>query len=414
MRTLRNGSGAMLARTGVSAVLALAAVGVGSTASFAVTVAQPVLTLSSATGDQGGGNTLTLSLPSTATNKFTNSLVGVQFQSVTAATAATANCATNPATTNVATAVGTLRFISTTKVSVVVPSLSALAATSNYFLVCAYNAAQTAGTIPVSATVLGRANYIASVPPTLRSAGAGPIVPATGPATGGQLVTIYSSATDFPASITAATPLSATLGGLPLTNITPLGQGAFSAVTPARPASSTAVVLTVTTAGGTVNSTGGAYTYVNGITLSPDTVPTGQSVDVDVTGAGFNTLTFNASAGGVSSGNGTAVGTNSATAHVYLVQGTYNQASYAAGANKTVGQSAECTTPVVISDTELICTVDASKKVDSTTSAGTYTWASSNLATGTYTVTVVNDGSATAPTYKTVLSSGATFTVADF
>jgi hypothetical protein len=260
---------------------------------------------------------------------------------------------------------------------------------------------------------VGKANYIASVPPTLRSTGAGPIVPATGPSTGGQLVTIYSSASDFPASITAATPLTATLGGLPMTNITPLGQGAFSAVTPARPASATQVLLTVTTAGGTVTSSA-VYTYVNGISISPNTVATGQSVDVDVMGTNFNTLTFDGTAAGVSSGNGTAAGTNSATAHVYLVAGAYDQTGYAAGVNKTVGQSTECVSPVVISDSELICTVNAAKKVDSTTSVGTYTYATSNLANGTYTVTVVNSGSATAPTFKTVVSSGATFTVADF
>ena len=339
MRTLRTGSGATLTRAGVSAVLALAAVGVGTTASFAATTAaQTVMTLSSPTGPQGGGNTLTMTLPATATAKFTNTLVGIQLQSTTASAAATANCSAAPATTNQVTAIGTLRYISNTKVSVVVPDVSTLAATSNYFLVCAYNAAQTAGTIPVSATVVGKANYIASTPPTLKASNA--IVPASGPATGGQVVTVYSNATDFPASITAATPLTATLGGLPLTNIVPLGQGAFSAVTPARPASSTAVVLTVTTAGGSVTSSTGLYTYVNGIGISPNTVPTGQSVDVDVTGAGFTTLAFDGTSAGVSSGNGTAAGTNSNKGHVYLVKGAYNGASYGAGANKTLGQSA--------------------------------------------------------------------------
>ncbi len=68
----------------------------------------------------------------------------------------------------------------------------------------------------------------------------------------------------------------------------------------------------------------------------------------------------------------------------------------------------------MISDNELICTVNAAKTVDSTTSAGTYTWASVSLPNGAYTVTVVNDGSVAAPTYQTALSSGGTFTVADF
>ncbi len=421
MRTLRTGSSAMLTRAGVSAVLALAAIGAGSTASLAATTAtQTVMTLSSTTGATTGANTLTLTLPSTSTAKFVNTLVGVQFQATTSTAAATASCATNPATSNAATATGTLRYISNTKVSIVVPDLTSLA--TSYVLVCAYNQAQSAGTIPTTATVVGKANYLVAGAPTLRlTASGGAIVPAKGPTVGGQLVTIYAAAAgDFPTAITTATPLTATLGGQPLTNITPLSNQSFSAVTPARAASG-AVTLTVTTAGGTVTSTAAntgvtPYTYVNGVNVSPNTVPQGQSVDVDVTGSGFSALTFDGTSAGVSSGNGTAAGTNSTSAHVYLVAGAYNQASYAAGATKTNGQVTECTTPVVISDTELICTVNAAKKIDTTTSAGTYTWpvAASNVANGTYTLTVVNDGSATAPTYLTALSSGATFTVSDF
>ena len=103
------------------------------------------------------------------------------------------------------------------------------------------------------------------------------------------------------------------------------------------------MTLTVTTAGGTVTSTAAntgvtPYTYVNGVNVSPTRSPQGQSVDVDVTGSGFSALTFDGTSAGVSSGNGTAAGTNSTSAHVYLVAGAYNQASYAAGATKTNGQ----------------------------------------------------------------------------
>jgi hypothetical protein len=411
----------MLTRAGVSALLALAAVGGASSASFAATTTQTVMSLSSATGPTGGANTLTLTLPSTATTKFVNTLVGVQFQATTASGAATASCTTNPATSSQATANGTLRYISNTKVSIVVPDLTSLA--TSYVLVCAYNQAQATSVIPTTATVVAKANYLVSGTPTLRlTASGGAILPAKGPTVGSQVVTVYAaSAGDFPTSITAATPLTATLGGQPLTNITPLSNQSFSAVTPARSAAG-AVTLTVTTAGGTVTSTAAntgvtPYTYVNGISASPNTVPQGQSVDVDVTGSGFSALTFVAAdTAGLSSGNGTAVGTNSTSAHVYLVNGVYNQALYAAGVNKTNGQVTECTVPVVISDTELICTINAAKKIDVTTSAGTYTWpgGASNVPNGTYTLTVVDGGSATAPTYQTALSSGATFTVSDF
>ena len=93
------------------------------------------------------------------------------------------------------------------------------------------------------------------------------------------------------------------------------------------------------------------------------------------------------------------------------MQGTYSVASFASGTNKPNGQVEECINPVVISDTELICTVDTSHKV--VAASGVYTWTTANLPNGSYTVTVVDNGYA-APTYQTVLSSGATFTVADF
>jgi hypothetical protein len=179
-------------------------------------------------------------------------------------------------------------------------------------------------------------------------------VPSSGPASGGQVVTI--NGTGFPTSITANTPLTANFAGIPLTNITPISSTQFTAVTPAQPASTNKPVLTVTTNGGSVSASLNAtpntavYTYVNGITVSPNTVASGVSVDADVQGTGFTTLDF-------SSGNdGTTP--KAAKGHVYLVQGTYNPtAQGGGGANpgaKTVGESTECINVAVISDSELI------------------------------------------------------------
>ena len=83
------------------------------------------------------------------------------------------------------------------------------------------------------------------------------------------------------------------------------------------------------------------------------------------------------------------------------------------GGSKTVGESTECINVAVISDSELICTVDAAHSI--TYAGAVPTYGTTALANGTYTVTVVDTGAIGATlNYKTVLSSGATFTVADF
>jgi IPT/TIG domain len=394
-----------VARAGLSAVVALAAVGTFGTASFAAgtTVTQQVLTPSSATGPVTG-STVTLTLPATASPKFSSGFVGVQVQSTTATAAATATCATNPSTSaSTSATAASVKFISTTKVAVTLPDMTSITGTSSYVLICAYGQAAASGVIPTTATVTGKANFIVATAPTLNAAGGSPagIVPATGPAVGGQLVTI--NGTGFPTSIAAGTPLSATLGGDPLTNITPINSTSFTAITPARPASATAVTLSVTTNGGTITRTL-MYTYKNGVTVSPNTVPAGVSVDVDVQGTGFNNLTFTTT-------DGTSV--NAAGAHVYVVAGTYNATGFvAATTDKTKGETSECVNVAVISDNELICTIDASKSV--TVASHVYTYGATALTNGAYTVTVVDDGSSASPAYQTVLSSGATFTVADF
>jgi hypothetical protein len=403
MSILKTGRNATLVRAGVSVALAAAALGGLATSSQAAGVAQTALTLSATTGPVGGTNTITLSLPSTATSKFVSGSVGVQFQNTTSTAAATATCATNPstgaATAQVTAAASAVRFLSTTKVSVQVPDLST--GTTSYWLVCAYNAAN-ATPIPATATVLGRANYVVAAAPTIAS-----ISPTSGPAYGGQTITV--TGTNFPTSITATTPLSATLGGSPMTSITPVSATTFTAVTPAHAASATAVAMTVTTNGGTYTTGVGGnianpYTYKNGITVSPNTAVGGTSVDIDVTGVGFSTLNFQTT-------DGTAP--DDANPHVYLVQGVYDQTGFNSGtADKAKGESTECVNVAVISDTELICTVDTTHKI--TIAGHVPSYGAGQLADGTYTVTVVDHGNATAPTYQSVLSSGATFTVANF
>jgi hypothetical protein len=407
-----------LGRAAVSAAVALTAVGTFSTSAFAVTptptptptvTPQTAMTLSSASGAITGGNTLTLTLGSTATPKFGSGSVGVQFQATTALLAATARCSTNPATATQVTA-ATVQFISTTKVAVRIPDLTSVTSTNNV-VVCAYTAAAATGTIPTTATVVGRANYLAATAPTLVT---GAVEPATGPAVGGQVITV--TGTGFPTSVTASTPLTANLGGVALTGITPISATSFTAVTPAGTPSG-AITLSVTTNGGSV-SQAAAYAYKNGVSVSPNTVPSGSSVDVDMQGTGFNGIDFSTTTGSTS---------ENTKGHVYLVSGVYSGAGYlpaesvaSAGdaALKTTGEATECVNVAVISDTELICTVDATHKIVGAVAGGGatagYTYTAADLAVGTYTATVVSSGLAATPGYQTVLSSGATFTVADF
>jgi hypothetical protein len=402
MAILKSGAGATLARVGISAALAVAAVGGFASASQAAVLP---ITPSSTSGPAAGGNTITLTLAATASPKFVSAAkVGVVFQNVaTAAAEASGACAANPAASPAATAAvnaAAPRFISSSKISVLVPTLTT--GTTGFWMACVYNDSALGAT----ATVLAKTGYTVALPSAVPT-----FSPVSGPSVGGQ--TIIVTGTNFPTTISAATPLTATLGGIALGSVTAIDATTFSATTPDEAAG--VVTLAVTTLGGTVTSTI-TYTYKNGIVISPNTVPAGSSVDVDVQGVGFSGLAFNATDNlGVSSGNGTAAGTNSVNPHVYLVAGaTYNQLSYASGANKVNGQVAECVAPVVISDNELICTLNATNSVDSTTAAGTYTWSTTDLADGTYTMTVVSNGSVAVPTYKTIISSGATFTVGPF
>jgi IPT/TIG domain len=404
MSMIKSGAGSMLVRAGVSAALAMTAVGALATTSSAVVAP---MTLSATSGPLGGGNTITLQLPTTANPKFTSGLVGVQFQN--SATPTTATCATNPAANAPATAVtavnANVRFLSTTKVSIKVPSLSS--GTVATWIVCAYNApANGSDVISASATVVGKAAYLTATAPTATS-----VAPTSGPALGGTSIVVTGS--NFPTTINSTTPLTASIGGTPLTQITAIDATHFSAVTPPHVAGS-ASPIQVTTNGGTV-TLASAFTFKNGIVVSPQTVVGGTAVDVDIQGVGFTSLNFNAVAtAGTDSGDGTSAGTNDANSHVYLVSGVYDETGYASGANKANGQKSECVNIAVISDNELICTVDAASSIDSTTSVGTYDYKTANLADGTYTITIVDHGNATAPTYKTVLSSGATLTVSDF
>ncbi|WP_189170358.1 IPT/TIG domain-containing protein [Pilimelia anulata] len=359
---------------------------------LAVSVGTPALaatvpmTLSAVSGPSQGGNTLT---GTTATSVF-NSSTAVEFQYVGTGTAAACSATylapaavvvggSPPVQTAGVLAVpaANVRVLSGTKIAITVPSSVALAGgqvTAKYN-VCAY-AGTTTGVS--GSPIVANAAYTIAAKPTIVS-----ISPSTGPALGGKTVTI--SGTNFP---TAAGALTANIGGTPLTGISVAANGnSFTAMLPAKTAGGP-YALSITTAGGTVIRPS-AFTYTNGIVAVPNTGPNTASTDVDIQGVGFANLDFTATSGSTPSSN---------KGHVYLVDGAYDPTDNSG--NKTLGPLTECTNVLIVSDNEVICTMNPQVSL---TAAGAY----ASIAART-----VADG-ATTNASTTLTSATANFTSAD-
>ncbi|AEV87591.1 Hepatocyte growth factor receptor [Actinoplanes sp. SE50] len=197
------------------------------------------------------------------------------------------------------------------------------------------------------------------------------VSPKAGPALGGSLITVTGTA--FP---TDPTLISATLGGVPLTDINPLSTTAFTARTPRHaPASNVALVVTTASGSHTLNN---AYSYTSALVIAPNTAPNNRVVQLVVDGVGFQSASW---------GNTLVTG-----AHVFLVKGSYSSTD-----NGNVVRSnapvADCSNVLVLSDTELICKLDLTTRLDATGAAtlsavptagnAVVTTAGSRLITGT-------------------------------
>jgi len=354
------------------------------------------LTLNSANGPSGVASVkITASnaaawLAGVTTPKATLSLPACQTTyNTTASTEVTPSTAT---VGNILTGVVATK-ITNYKAYITLPSIpqSPDSATSTAYKVCVYSGTATTDVL------LGSTTYTVAGASTLAGT---PIAPATGPALGGTLITV--TGTGFP---TGAGAITATLGGTALTSITPVSATKFTAITPYH--ASGAVALTVTTTAGTASAQN-AFTYANGITISPNTSPTGvAAVYIDVIGAGFQGYTF----GTVTLATEVAAtGTATTGARVFLYDGTTTSLNLT-GTTSTygAGPTAECTGVAVISDSELICALNLADTLNPTTAV-----AGADVAAGTYTMTVVSDAEPGAVYTKSDLSSGATFTVAPY
>jgi hypothetical protein len=341
-------------------------------------VALPAVALSPTVGPTAGLNTIT----ATSTAPYLNGVTTIGATFVAAATP----CAGTYTTTGYF-ASGTVSKISNFKVAVRVPAGVVLTGgqTLTPYNLCLYN-----GTSVGTSTLVSNAgNY--SVAPVL---GVTSVNPAGGPAQGGSEIEVTGTGFPYPAAPGA---LTANLGGSPIEDIVVTSATTFTGTTTAH--ASGAVPVSVTTAAGTV-AAAAAFTYSNGITIAPTTAPSGDTVFLDIMGVGFSTLTFTAGA------------TNSTDAHVYLVDGEYDQTATTPG-SKDNAQIAECTSVLRISDVELICTLDLSGTI---TAAGVAVPATP-VPDGTYTVTVVNNGAVAAlanAVTQSIISSGSTFTVSEY
>ena len=409
-----------LAAAGVATGGAVALV-LGGTAVPAM--AAVAATLSSNSGPSKGGNVVTATATATSAvpSPFPLGVTpAVEFQAVTATStgcsanwkapvAIAAGTATPFATT--AGVVGTdpadVKRLSATKIVFTVPhaaypstamNTTGLALvgsqTSSKWYTCIYD-----GTSLTTSVLLANATYSIAVQTTINSTNATTpadedgLHPISGPALGGTTITL--NGTGFTAGSTV------TVGGSPATGVTVNTAGTIlTAVSPIHTAGVDLPVV-VNTTGGTVstldpNGDGdtadaleNGFTYSNGVMVSPNTAPAlSEAVDLDVQGVGFSAMHFDDDP------------TATAKAAVFLVSGAYDDAT-----NRGV---AACTDYLVISDTEVICTMDLTellKVTDSTTDTG-------DVAVGTYTITVTgeNDDETTAST----ITSGSTFTVAPY
>jgi hypothetical protein len=313
----------------------------GAIAAIVIAAAPPAfaaavtVTLSATTGPSIGGNTITASATTAYLSGYT--APGTAFT----VPACPATYSTTPVTPSASVGyvpATVVKKLSNTKAAITVPAgvVTVGSAATTKYNVCIYGT-QTAGS-----ALLGNATYTVAVAPTVTT-----VTPSSGPAQGGSTITV--SGTGFP---TTAGSITATIGGSSLLSITPVSTTSFTAVTPAHAAGAN-LTLSIGTTAGTLNKTN-AFSYTNGIVIGPNTGPNTGPIDVDVQGVGYLALDFTTTTGSTP---------DDTNGHVYLVNGAYNAANN--GGVKTQAEVAECTDVILISDTELICSLQLAKSLDS-------------------------------------------------
>lgn len=280
-----------------------------------------------------------------------------------------------------------VHYLSPLRVIVQAPSTlaSASGGTAYYICVWSHAAGTASGASLLSST--SASGFTAYTAPTITN-----VAPVSGPSIGGTPITI--TGTGF--STTAASN-KVTIGGAAAT-VTSATATTIVATVPAGTATTGAII--VTSPSGTVTATA-TYAYQDGLTIAPNTTTTTAAVNLDVLGSGFKSVTF---APAVSTAGQNF--TKDANAHIILAVKAFNPALMAAGAYAVGAAAAECTGVVVLSDTELICTLDPTVTA---APAGA-------LTAGSYQVHLISDNHTTDTSFvrSTIVTSGSAFTIAPY
>ncbi|BCY13914.1 IPT/TIG domain-containing protein [Actinoplanes sp. L3-i22] len=319
----------------------------GNTSAAALVSAVPYtagqLQLSQTTGPWQGLNGLNITSP----NQF---LAGIDNPGVVfTSTACPLTYTQTPSATNIPVdPVNSVRKLSNTRLATTAPAFYAdpTAATAAFTLAGS-------GTIGWNACIYdgssdGQSNLVVANPykvTTIQTSTG--VSPKAGPALGGSLITVTGTA--FP---TDPSLISATLGGVPLTDITPLSSTAFTART-ARHAPASNVALVVTTASGS-HKLNNAFSYTSALVVAPNTASNNRIVQVVVDGVGFQSAGWD--------------NTLTSGAHVFLVKGNYSSTDIG-GTVRANPPVADCNNVLVLSDTELICKLDLTNRLDKTGAA---------------------------------------------
>ena len=286
--------------------------------------------------------------------------------------------------------------IGNTRLSIKVPAGVALTVgeASAQYKICIYSGS-TPGTSKLIAQPL---TYTIAASVTISA-----ISPGSGPAQGGQEVVI--TGTNFPTAQGAV--VTASIGGSEITNIKVNDDGTTITGTTTAHAPGSEVV-SVSTLAGTKTWGGGDYDYTYGVTVSPNSaaVPAsaGGNPPLYITGAGFMDLVPGAAP--------TLADDTPSGSAVYLVDNAwYATPNTPATRPLNAGLRAQCYDITVITDNEMVCTLDL---YNGLTAAGLL--AGTPVATGVYSIAVVNDvTSAGAPDVGySRISSGSTFTVSAY
>jgi hypothetical protein len=388
-------------------------------------------TLSVSSGPSGGGNTITL----TASNAFSTASPVVEFQAVTSSSTACSTSYKAPVSVTAGTttpfastagavatpaagATGGPTRLTTSKIVIPIPSGTSQPAvalvgsqTASKFYVCVYD-----GTSTTTSTLLASATYSIAAQPTLASQSATPpgVSPTSGPALGGNSITL--TGTGF---ISGATTV--TIGGTPATQVTVNTSGTIVTANVASHAPASNQIVAVTTTGGTANWTG--YTFSNAVNVAPNTSTNTVNPTLDVTGAGFSTLTWATDLD--TTGIVGPAATHSTGSRIVLTDNKWASTN-ATGFGSTGGSLfasisvypvAQCGGILPISDGEVICVLDLKDPI-TYTATPTYALLAGAVPNGTYQLTVVNSDAATelltASNNYSITASGSTFTVSPF